>query len=59
MTTYEKRKAKFWSLVVKQDDGCWQWQGNIPASQKGYGRIAHMGAHRFSYEMHGGILRKG
>lgn len=47
---------RFWSRVVKRDDGCWEWSGSkLP---RGYGVLSVNGkrtyAHRFSWSMHNG-----
>lgn len=45
---------RFWSMVEKQDVGCWNWKGKL--SNKGYGNF-HVDsnswrAHRFSWFIH-------
>lgn len=47
---------RFWRFVDKTD-ACWLWMGSC--SSAGYGKFAdknrrHVGAHRFSYELHSG-----
>jgi len=49
---------------VEKSDGCWMWTGT--KAPNGYGRFQsggkgspHLGAHRFSYEMHKGKIPEG
>lgn len=59
--TYEREppEERFWTNVVKCDDGCWRWTGS--KTDKGYGRIGINGktvkAHRYSYEIHHPITK--
>lgn len=52
---------RFWWRVRKERFGCWLWVGGI--SNKGYGVISvngrGMGAHVFSYLIHGGQIPPG
>lgn len=52
---------RFWADVVKNNDGCWEWQG--PVNQGGYGRITRNGrsvnAHRVSFELDYGQIPLG
>jgi len=45
--------VRFWQKVEIQDNGCWEWMGNI--NWKGYGGLRFNGrwvkAHRFAYEL--------
>jgi hypothetical protein len=52
---------RFWQHVAKSE-GCWNWQGGC--NSKGYGKFtdaegAHIYAHRYSWELHIGVLREG
>lgn len=53
--TKARRRAavtRFWTRVVKQDDGCWIYTG--PAQSNGYGAVGLSGrerAHRFAWEL--------
>lgn len=44
---------RFWSKVIKQPDGCWEWTGALKDGR--YGAFSHRGrivrAHRFAYEI--------
>lgn len=58
MKTVEQR---FWKYV-KKTNSCWLWTGCI--LKAGYGQFRHntkrkLNAHRFSYELHNGIIPKG
>lgn len=52
---------RFWELVQKQDEGCWEWQGRV--NESGYGLFWHEGknrlSHRFSWELHNGEIPEG
>src|SRR5882757_480341 len=57
-----KRATGWGTLVVKQEDGCWIWQG--PPSNAGYGSYnVHNDrtyiAHRYVYELHKGPVPDG
>lgn len=58
--TRPEMEARFWSRV-KQDPGCWLWQGRI--GQAGYGVFDFQGgeqrAHRLAYEMRVGEIPSG
>jgi hypothetical protein len=51
---------KFWSRVVRHDEGCWEWRGGHISS--GYGEISDykpLLAHRVSWELHYGPIPEG
>lgn len=54
---------RFWSKVFIpfHEDGCWHWRASN--NKKGYGQFWFKGkmirAHRFSYELEGGIIPEG
>ncbi len=55
---------RFWSKVVKTDDGCWGWNG--ATTPFGYGRMTAgsrgaglLRAHRVSWELHYGPIPAG
>lgn len=52
---------RFWTRFVKNENGCWQWQGSLVVG--GYGYLSVNGklrrAHRFSYEIHNGAIPEG
>jgi len=57
-------EQRFWSRVVKRDNGCWEWQG--AKDRDGYGMfrgvirgITYNRAHRFSYALHYEDIPKG
>lgn len=56
---------RFWAKVNKTPTGCWEWQGCLT---RGYGRQSfvqpdgkrtYIGAHRFSFLLHGGEIEDG
>ena len=55
--------TRFWEKVAVTDDvdACWLWQAT--KNQDGYGRFRVNGklvqAHRYSYELHGGLIPDG
>lgn len=56
-------KERFESFIMYAIDGCWYWMGSI--NEYGYGqftpndgRVGLVKAHRFSYEMHKGLISK-
>jgi hypothetical protein len=56
----DKDIARFWSKIVRHDDGCWSWIG---ATRNGYGVINIRGtvtyAHRLMYELTHGEIQDG
>ena len=44
---------RFWDNVIKQPNGCWEWQGSTCGTRNNYGRFHSHGkkimAHRFAY----------
>jgi hypothetical protein len=55
---------RFWKHVEKRgEDDCWGWKGDV--SRSGYGSVWHkktnrnISAHRFSYELHHGVIAEG
>jgi hypothetical protein len=55
---FAKHERTFWSRIVKGvPNGCWLWTG--PKASNGYGRIAHIWAHRFAYELSVGPIPAG
>ncbi len=53
--------VRFWSKVRK-DAGCWLWMGAIADTGYGIFNSGHhhlVGAHRFSFELHFGVLAPG
>lgn len=59
----EQRSAAFWALVRRSEvpGECWEWQGTFMTA--GYGQFGflnrNLGAHRFSYLLHGRDLEAG
>jgi hypothetical protein len=55
----EEYVAMFWESVNEEPNtGCWLWSGLL--STTGYGRVGSRGyAHRFSYRLHKGAIRRG
>jgi hypothetical protein len=53
--------VRFWSLVDKQESGCWMWKG--ATGPKGYGRFneypVNVSAHRFSWSLVNGPIPAG
>lgn len=53
---------RFWALVDRTADGCWEWQGPVDATT-GYGSYAlhggERGAHRVAYTLAYGSIPKG
>jgi len=53
--------VRFWQKVEIQDNGCWEWTGNI--NRKGYGGFSFnrrwVMAHRFAYELLVGPIPEG
>lgn len=62
--TRKPMELRFWKHVRKTS-GCWEWTGKLNTS--GYGRIARdapeqyiiIGAHRYSYTLHYGLIPDG
>lgn len=55
-------EERFWSKVLRRDDGCWPWLGSL--RRGGYGHIRRragqsVGAHRVSWEIHNGAVPPG
>lgn len=54
-------ESRFWSMVEKSVDGCWNWTG--PLGTGGYGQLVALPVRtsgpRFSYELHFGEIPKG
>lgn len=54
-------EERFWENVIKQDDGCWLWNGYIDIN--GYGSISfnnkRIATHRYSFKLHNGYLPVG
>lgn len=52
---------RYWSKILKEENGCWRWLGKLNTG--GYGRFGVGGrvvqAHRFSYEVHKGLIPPG
>jgi hypothetical protein len=56
---YTNQMERFWNKVIKQENGCWEWQA---ALREGYGAFKLngkvIGAHVYSYSLtHGEITR--
>ena len=53
--------TRFWSQVVKQESGCWEWIG--AKDKDGYGQFTandrNNRAHRYSYQLHKGEIPTG
>lgn len=52
-------EEKFWSRIIKQEDGCWIFSGSTTKPPPfGYGQLyqgnKHILAHRYSYQLHNG-----
>lgn len=57
-------ETRFWSKVVKSEDGCWEWQGSrLKRAKWAYGYFCYQGknvkAHRFSWELVNGPVPDG
>jgi hypothetical protein len=59
--SYKSESERFW-LRVDKTDSCWNWTAGIGAD--GHGRFyagpqRHVQAHRYSFELHGGVIPEG
>ena len=52
---------RFWENVCKTDKGCWEWMGRLRRQNYGVFYIggSDVYAHRFSYEIHIGMIPEG
>jgi len=52
---------RFWSYVIKQDTGCWEWTGSTISGKYGKLKVKgkRIGTHRFSYQLHFGEIPRG
>jgi hypothetical protein len=61
VTLTAEQTARFWSYVLRQEEGCWLWDGWKQSSGYGGFQIGEKkyGAHRVSYEMANGSIPEG
>lgn len=59
----EELIQRFWKLVAKRENSCWEWTGTIIKQGDGYGQIKlgrfNIYTHRLSWEIHHGTIPKG